>query len=270
YGSGHISEFSYHLRTQWVGFEGAPNTQSVLFDTRIATNAGLGLGVLIDNAGGYQSTVCHLGYGYHLRFRGVGVGLGLSLGLKNSLYDPSRQTAENLSDPLLTQGILSSGWIPELNVGVVFHAKNYYVGVSARELLPDASLGGATYESQSELAYSLMGSKAMQISHNNEFQISVLIQYSNVEKLLYVIHGDYQLYETFSTGLGIRHNDALFATFGFKYKSLSVLYAYEYGISSFSRAASSHELALKYAIRAISRCKPVYRTLLQKHIGFGF
>ncbi len=115
---------------QWVGFEGNPSTNSLLFDASLDNNLGLGFQVLSDIIGPLNTNYLAIDLSYHLtlndKSQKLSVGLKLSgndhnINLSNLKYD-------NLSDP--TAQVKDSYFITNIGFGLYYYTDSLYFGFS--------------------------------------------------------------------------------------------------------------------------------------------
>lgn len=127
------------VRNQWIGFEGAPMTQSASLNVPLA-NQKIGFGINLTNSsiGISEKQTIDAMYAYR-----VNVGSGaLSFGLQGSM----RRYQVDYSDPRLV-GIIDKNTDPTINstrindnvinfgAGVYYNTPNFYAGVSAPRLI---------------------------------------------------------------------------------------------------------------------------------------
>lgn len=126
-------------RSQWIGFEGAPNTQTVSLNAPLSDQKiGLGLNLTRNTIGISERQTIDAIYSYR-----VGIGEGtLSLGLQGS----ARRYQIDFTDPRLN-GITDKNLDPAVDVigfdenvinfggGVYFNTSHFYVGLSSPRLI---------------------------------------------------------------------------------------------------------------------------------------
>jgi len=171
-------------RNQWVGLEGAPVTtylsmQAPLGKSDFKTSAtsfqvpgenprgksywenytasephhGIGFAVLNDQTGLYNRFTAYASYAYHLGISPrTNIAAGFSAGITNISYDREKVKFATPFDPVLgnTSGNTLSRLRPDIGAGVWVYSSDYFVGVSAQQVVPqkyiftdDASFEGA-------------------------------------------------------------------------------------------------------------------------------
>lgn len=131
---GHPNLTAFH-RQQWAGLEGAPSTQALSFSApAFANRVGLGLALVNDRIGFFNTTFVNAAYAYRLRFEEA----TLSVGLQGSYLHQRADWAEAKtigfgSDPNST----GDEFVPVFNAGVggYFEREKFFVGLSVPQLL---------------------------------------------------------------------------------------------------------------------------------------
>ncbi|MCL2417194.1 MAG: type IX secretion system membrane protein PorP/SprF [Bacteroidales bacterium] len=118
-------------RQQWYGMDGAPQTTLVSFDAPLRViNSGVGLNVVNDRIGFFNSTLIQLAYNYQISFWNGTLGMGVHLGTNNmglrGNFNPREQ-----NDPVL-QGLEDvSGWLFDVGLGLFYSVTDRYeIGIS--------------------------------------------------------------------------------------------------------------------------------------------
>jgi type IX secretion system PorP/SprF family membrane protein len=126
-------------RQQWLGLEGAPETQLVSFHTPLfQQRVGLGVNLSRQAIGVTRQVTAEMAYAYRIP---MGQGY-LSAGLSGSV----RYFSEDYSDPRIraTQDIsldpgvpvgLQSRYIPNVGAGVYYYTRNWYAGMGVPRLI---------------------------------------------------------------------------------------------------------------------------------------
>lgn len=123
-------------RYQWEGITDAPRTYTLSVNGP-TKNRKMGLGgyVFTDIVGPTRRTGFSLSYAYHLQLNEkLKFSLGLSAGILQFMIDASKITLRDQDDVLLTNGV-QSDLVPDAGFGMYLYHKNYYVGLSAPQLL---------------------------------------------------------------------------------------------------------------------------------------
>ncbi len=123
-------------RSQWVGFDGAPVTQTLTAHSPIyLKNAGIGLSVINDKLGFVNSTAIFLDFSYRVRIAGKGwLAFGLKGGTNYRKTDFTEMKLDNPADPDFEYDV-HSGWLPNIGAGLYYYADKFYAGISSPKFI---------------------------------------------------------------------------------------------------------------------------------------
>lgn len=132
-------------RQQWAGLEGAPSTQALSFNTPAFGNrVGLGLTLMNDRIGFFNSTYVNAAYAYRIPFGKGVLGVGIQGSYLHHRTDwGAAKTIGNSSDPLAGTDEFASSF--NVGAGVHFQTENFFAGVSVPyflEKIPAGNDGG--------------------------------------------------------------------------------------------------------------------------------
>ncbi|MGB0886624.1 MAG: PorP/SprF family type IX secretion system membrane protein [Vicingaceae bacterium] len=137
---------TFLTRTQWVGFEGRPQTHLFSADARFGKH-GVGLSVSQDKLGIESSLIAKGTYAFHLRLGPGELGIGLEVGMINKSFGADFIATDNpIDDPSIPNATTSATKF-DAGFGLYYQIKNkMYVGISTLHLpqseLKDAAAGG--------------------------------------------------------------------------------------------------------------------------------
>jgi len=139
-------------RNQWVGFEGAPESQTVTVHSPVNDRIGVGLSLYNDDIGAHASTGANLSYAYRFLLGPGKLSIGLQAGLSNWRADFNQlKFRDPQSADASFAGISDSQWLPNFGAGVFYYSKLWYAGFSAPRLIENklgtADVGGGVIES---------------------------------------------------------------------------------------------------------------------------
>ncbi|MBK6370815.1 MAG: type IX secretion system membrane protein PorP/SprF [Flavobacteriales bacterium] len=159
-------------RHQWVGFEGAPATQTILAHSPLkAQNLALGFSAINDKIGPSHQTAAYADCAYRIR---TSEDTRLSFGLKGglSIYQAdlaSLSTVEVDPSNVNTAGQL----LPNFGFGLYWHSPRYYLGASAPKLLKNElniASGTVLMPATEARHYFLMGGYVLDLSRDIKFK----------------------------------------------------------------------------------------------------
>jgi len=138
-GSKNVSNITSLSRSQWTGFEGAPLSQSILFNSPIGKrNLGFGVSAQADAIGPITNTETSLDLSYHLKFSGDQnwLSLGLKLGAQNFLLDTESLIYFDQNDSSFNSNS-NSEFIPNIGFGLYYYSSKFYFGFSIPRMIED-------------------------------------------------------------------------------------------------------------------------------------
>ncbi|MBC8054922.1 MAG: type IX secretion system membrane protein PorP/SprF [Sphingobacteriaceae bacterium] len=124
-------------RTQWVGFEGAPQTMSVAGDL-VLKDGNVGLGLLLSNdfTGSQSSFSTYINYAYRIQIGESGfsrLSFGLAAGLVQQGIDGDKLSSIEVDQYVPTGKPTES--FPDARVGIFYSTPSLFVGFSADNLV---------------------------------------------------------------------------------------------------------------------------------------
>lgn len=238
-------------RQQWVGFKGAPNTQTLSLHSPIkSSNTSVGLILMRDQIGevinenGAYATVAHrvqLKEGTYLAL-GVNGGIGKYVG-QYSLAG----SASASSDPIFQDQNNLRG---NFGMGVMLFSEKFYAGISS-PFFYYRDLGGA---SPSETAYKphyiLQGGYLVALSSDVKFKPNVLVKYVSGSPVQIDINANFLLKETLWLGGSVRSMDSFDMIAEVQLTpNIQLGYSYDFTTSRLARVEKgSHEIVLNFRI----------------------
>ncbi len=255
-GNGQATEAMMINRSQWSGFNGAPQLNVFMVDGIIKEKkAGLGLILVSDKRGINKRNGGNLSYSYRANFNEeTYLLLGLSAGLVNQTIDYSRVVSENFNDPTLFTGQQQKTSV-DGNTGFAFVWKGLEVAASVPQLLGnkinyvDNTSGVRASYTQ---ARHYMGSLKYKFMISEDKGISVapqaLVRIVPGTPLQYDGNVNLDWKDKFWIGASYKSNYAASVNAGVcLYKQLNIGYSYEFIMGNVSKySGMSHELMVSY------------------------
>lgn len=134
--AGHNGGFCATLltRTQWIGFDGRPQTHQFSGDARFGRH-GVGLTVFQDQLGIEKSLVAKVAYAYHLTLGPGELGIGLDVGMVNKSFGNDFVAVDDYTqDPSIPNASTSVASF-DASFGLFYEIKEtMYVGISTLHL----------------------------------------------------------------------------------------------------------------------------------------
>jgi type IX secretion system PorP/SprF family membrane protein len=138
-GSFESPEISAVYRNQWMGLEGAPNTQVISYHQPLLNNrVGIGGNLGRSSIGISRTLTLDANYAYRIALRRGYLGLGLQASIRH-LYqnwnDPRLITTDNASTDQAIPDEPLTKILPNLGFGAYYTGTNWYVGLAVPRLL---------------------------------------------------------------------------------------------------------------------------------------
>jgi len=252
-GSGDIFTAMALSRHQWVGFAGAPSTQTLLAHTPLKKESmALGLSVLNDRIGPTRQTGFYADYAYRIR---TGKLTRLAFGLKGgaNLYQADLATLSTV-DPDAANASVQGKWLPNFGFGLFWHSPTYYVGLSAPKLLQneiDAVPAAGIVTAVERRHWFLTAGYVLDIDRSVKFKPSMMLRMVQGAPLSIDVNANFLFRERIWLGAMYRVGNA-FGVLG-QYQvndQLRIGYAFDLTTTRIGAYnAGTHELMLNYDLR---------------------
>lgn len=252
-------------RSQWVGLDGGPTTQTVSVHTPLRNDRiGLGLSFINDELGYENFTYLYGDFSYTLP---VGQKAKLAFGLKAG-FTQYHIDQELLDDPTVVNDQffddVSNRWSPNVGLGLYLHTNRWYVGMSAPRILNtdynNGRNGTIDYVALERISYYFTGGYVFDLNKTTKFKPAVLLKGTNGAPLSFDMTANFLFNDTFWLGGSYRINESAEA-FGIitdfqVSKQWRIGYAYEYPISELkSYTSGTHEILLMFELFKSKRIK---------------
>ncbi len=252
-------------RSQWVGLEGGPETQTLSIHTPLRNEKiGVGLSFINDELGYENFSYIYGDFSYTIQ---TGVNTKLAFGLKAG-FTHYNLDEELLNDPSVVNdpffNDVSNRWSPNIGAGLYWHSQKWYLGLSAPRILnTDYNKGGGgsvDYVALERISYYITGGYVFDLNENVKLKPSVLLKATNGAPLSFDISANFLFNEKFWIGAGYRINESAAAIGGIAdfqiSKQMRIGYAYEYPISDIRAYTSgTHEVLLMFEVFKSKRIK---------------
>lgn len=246
-------------RSQWVGLEGGPQTQTLSIHAPMRNEkVGLGLSFINDELGFQNFSYLYGDFSYTIRTgENSELAFGLKAGFTSYSLDADFQQSQS-NDPVIFG--FEDRWKPNIGTGIYWHSNKWYLGLSAPRILNTDYTGDAEFEALERISYYFTGGYVFKLSDNTMFKPAVLLKATNGAPLSFDATANFLFYDKFWIGAGYRVNEQAGAIGGIAdfqvSKQLRIGYAYEYPISDLRPYTSgTHEVLLMFEIFKSKRIK---------------
>ena len=243
-------------RSQWVGFDGGPETQTLSIHTPLRNDRiGLGLSFIDDDLGPENYSYLYGDFSYTIPTGTNGkLAFGLKAGFTGYSLDADFRESQDF-DPSI-RGI-EDRWTPNLGLGVFWHTNKWYLGLSAPRVLNTDRNTEDGFEALERLSYYFTGGYVFDLSKAIKFKPSYLVKATNGAPASYDLTANFLFNEKFWLGGSYRVNESTGAFGGFVdfqvSRQLRVGYSYEKPNSDINNYSNgTHEVLLIYEFKFLN------------------
>ncbi|KAA5531681.1 PorP/SprF family type IX secretion system membrane protein [Paenimyroides baculatum] len=250
---GALSIFGLH-RTQWVGLEGAPTTNSFSINTPLRdSKLGLGVSFVNDRLGVTEENTISVDLSYTIDLNRQGS--KLSFGVKGSAnmlnVEYSRLKQATPGDPLLAVDIQNE-FSPNIGAGVYWHNEKSYAGLSVPNFLENKRFeNGTIYSSMNQrMNFYLMGGHIFELNPTLKFKPAALIKVTEGAPLQADLTANFLIHDKLTLGAAYRWDAAWSGLIGFQITDgLMIGYSYDAETTKLARYNNgSHEVFMRFEL----------------------
>lgn len=252
---GVLSIFGLH-RTQWVGLDGAPTTNSFSINTPVNnSNIGLGLSVINDRIGPSDESSISADVSYSIKTSET---FKLSFGIKGTAnllnIDFNKVSKYNPYDNLAQYNI-DNKFSPNVGAGIYYHSNKTYVGFSVPNFLETEHYNKSSKSPSNTVAsermhYHFIAGHVFDLNESIKFKPAVLTKLVQGAPLQVDASANFLFNEKFVLGAAYRWDAAASLMTGFQVsKSWFIGYSYDMETSKLANYNSgSHEIFLRFEL----------------------
>jgi len=236
-------------RSQWVGFSGAPVTQSLIVHSPLVKGLGAGFSLVNDKIGPLNFTSLNVDLAYRLKLtRKSRLSFGLKSAVNISSADfSSLELNDQVQDPTFQESI-QGDVSPNFGAGIYYYNETFYVGLSTPYLLKNKKATTlSTDVAQSQQHYYLMGGAILPINRYVKFRPSVFIKTTKGAPTQFDLTGFFVFYDKIWAGTMFRSGDAIGLLAGYNINDdIQIGYSFDWSYQILGRNSGSHELMIRY------------------------
>ena len=249
---GVMSIFGLH-RTQWVGLDGAPVTNTLSVNTPINnSNFGLGVSFVNDRIGPSDENAISVDVSYSVPTSET---YKLSFGIKGTAnllnVDYTKLNRYDLTDPQF-QNNIDNQFSPNIGAGVYFHSDKLYAGLSVPNFLETNHFDdNVSATAKERMHYYLIGGYVFDLSPSVKFKPAFLSKMVTGAPLQLDLTANFMFNEKFVLGAAWRWDAALSGLVGFQVtEGWFIGYGYDAETTKLANYNSgSHEIFLRYEFK---------------------
>ena len=236
-------------RSQWVGFEGAPSTNTFSINTPIPeTNLGLGISAISDRIGPTEQNTVSGDISYTIRLTEK---TNLSFGVKGTAsffsFDQFKVTPFQANDPKWKS--VSSNLSPNFGIGTYLHSDKYYLGLSIPNLMESNLYNDNEIAIKSQrMNYYVIGGYVFDLSNWVKFKPAIVSKIVSGAPVQFDLSANTLFMNKFVLGAAYRIDSAFTGLAGFQVSDALFLgYSYDFDTTTISKYNSgSHEIFIRY------------------------
>jgi len=241
-------------RTQWIGFEDAPQTLTASVHAPVGERTGLGLSLVGDKLGPVKEQNIYADFSYTIP---TSENTKLAFGIKGgvTLFDVnadwSLPDTDPMSDPAFSQDLKKT--TPNVGAGLYFYSDKFYLGLSVPNLLSTThyqdNVNGIPHASNIMHGFFAAG-YVFDLSEKVKFKPSTMLKVAKNSPLSADFSANFLFNDRFELGANYRMDDSVSGMFLLGVtKDLRVGYAYDYTLSNLGDFNDgSHEVILIWDI----------------------
>lgn len=250
----------YQIRTnhrfQWIGLMDPPLTNSIAFyGPHARLDMGYGGYVYNDVTGPTSRTGITGAYAYNIAVTGeIRLSMGISASVMQYRIDGTQLNPKDISDDRILQ-VVSTTYLPDAGIGAYLYADDFYVGISAAQLLNNSI---RIFENKSGLNrlkthIHLIGAYRLEVDRDWILEPSLLIKGTAPKELSFDVTARAEWKRMAWAAVAYRFHESIGILAGYSYEeSLFFGYAYDIGITSLRKYnTGTHEIMIGYRFNDI-------------------
>jgi len=247
---GHLSVAALH-RSQWVGLDGAPVTQTINFHSPVGYNGvGLGTSIVNDKIGPTSETYFDIDFSYTVKTSDEG---RLSFGLKASahLLDIRFSELNQFAPDQTLEQDIDNKFSPNFGAGIYYRTDKFYAGLSVPRFLQTSHFDESSLSTaQEQMNFYFITGYVFEMNPLLKFKPTILAKVVEGAPLQIDLSANFMLNDIFILGAAYRWDAAISGMVGFQLnESFLIGMAYDKEITELGNATfnnGSFEVILRY------------------------
>ncbi|WP_336129387.1 PorP/SprF family type IX secretion system membrane protein [Mesoflavibacter sp. CH_XMU1422-2] len=248
---GHLTFTGLH-RTQWVGLDGAPTTQSFSIDSPVGKNVGLGVSIINDRLGPSDEFYLDANFSYTIK---LSDNRRLSFGLKGGgrMLNIDWTRGSYQEDENVFQNNIENKFLPTIGAGIYLHGERSYIGLSVPNFLTSEYYDGIQNAVAAErLHFFLIGGRVFDLSPTVKFKPAFLGKFVTGAPIIIDLSANFMFYDSLRLGVAYRWDDSVSGLIGLQVgPKLMIGYSYDATTTKLRNFNSgTHEIMLRFELRS--------------------
>ncbi|MER3376181.1 MAG: type IX secretion system membrane protein PorP/SprF [Allomuricauda sp.] len=252
---GYLTALLMH-RSQWVGVNGAPNTQVLAVDTPLENKLGVG-GILAHDALGPSSEIFVDGnVSYTIQLDSTNRKLSFGLKVGGRLFDVDFSKGLTEDPDVAFQNNIKSKFFPTIGAGLYYQTRDSYLGFAVPNFFSQNHYDGEEQEIAAErLHYYFIGGKFFELTPEIVLRPAFFVKWVPGAPMIADVSVNAVLRETFTFGVAYRWDDSFSTLLGLQITpNLNAGYAYDLTTSNLANyTGGSHEIFLRYQFKELKK-----------------
>ncbi len=241
-------------RSQWIGFEGSPQTQTITIDAPFyEENIGIGASIINDKIGPVNSSSINFDFSYRIRItKKSKLAFGLKGGVNLLNIKLSELWVHDKNENIFQQNI-DTRIMPNFGFGLFYYTQKFYIGCSVPKLLKNKfsvkELASSMQNSKQTKHFFIISGATFQINDDIKIKPSTIIKITANAPIQMDISPVIMYKDYVWGGLMYRTGDALGLLFGLNItKQFASGYSFDWSLVNKTAIynAGTHELMLQY------------------------
>ena len=245
------------IRDQWASFDGAPVTQTIMYNHVTDSLYKGGISIMNDVTGPISIINANIYGAYAIPLTNNNkIALGLSAFFMQYSIDNSQITLENdgILDPAM-DGIVEKVDGNGLNISTSYISNKFYLGFAAQNIMASSlDIGSNKENNQLEKHYYIHSGLTIDLNENYFLQPSVMVNKIGALPIQLDMNVRANYNDLLWSGISYRVNDAFVTLFGVNFGPSSLAYSYDITTSSLASPSSgTHSLLFSYKFKKKQR-----------------
>lgn len=245
-------------RSQWVGLDGAPSTQTVNIHSPVSERVGLGFSFINDEIGNGTSQESNFDASFSYTIPASRTGK-LSFGLKAGGHlfnlDFNRLQNFNPSGDTTQETNIDNKFSPNFGAGVYYHTEKFYAGISVPNFLETKHFDndGNSFTASERMNFYFISGIVTDLSYDWKFKPAILFKMVNGAPLQADFSANFRYQDKLTLGAAYRWSAAWSAMLGYQLSDKLMLgLAYDRETTELGSQAfndGSFEVFLRYELK---------------------